>query len=243
MSDTLSETEGCSLLAELFRARGFSIQRNVLFREYGVTFHVDGWDPHARVGFEFLTSEDEDHDDLSLEEYKTLNDHQQRGELSLFIIDEVEPISASALLAEANEFLDEVNDAAQARRLAAVRQAKAQLARSAVAAKSAGKQMPAGKHSPAAGKTVTRPTAAPKRAGGKRAAGKPARPKPARPKSATTKPVGKSAARKPAAKPAAKKPVAKKLTLTKPTAKKAAPKKLPAVKKTGGKPSRRPRGK
>lgn len=231
MSDTLSETEGCSLLAELFRARGFSIQRNVLFREYGVTFHLDGWDPHARVGFEFLTSEDEDHDDLSLEEYKTLNDHQQRGELSLFIIDEVEPISASSLLHEANEFLDEVNDAAQARRLAAVRQAKAQLARPAVAAKSAGKQ------SPAAGKTVTRPTAAPKRAGGKGAAGKPARPKPA-----TKKPVGKSAARKPAAKPAAKKPVAKKPALAKPTAKKAAPKKLPGMKKTGGKPSRRPRG-
>ena len=31
MSDTLSETEGCSLLARLFRSRGYSIQRNVLF--------------------------------------------------------------------------------------------------------------------------------------------------------------------------------------------------------------------
>ena len=225
LSDTLSETEGFSLLAELFRARGHSLQRNVLFREYGVTFHVDGWDPHARVGFEFLTSEDEDHDDLSLEEYKTLNDHQQRGELSLFIIDEVEPISASALLHEANEFLDEVSEAAQARRLAAVRHAKAQLSRSAVAAKPAGK-------------TVTKPTTATKSVGGKGAAGKPAAKKLVK-----TKPAAKAAAtRKPATKPAAKKPVAKRSGATKPTPKKAATKKA-ATKKAVVKPSRKPRGK
>lgn len=243
MSDTLSETEGCSLLAELFRARGYSIQRNVLFREYGVTFHVDGWDPHARVGFEFLTSEDEDHDDLSLEEYHTLNDHQRRGELSLFIIDEVEPISASALLHEANEFLDEVSEAAQARRLAAVRHAKAQLSRSAVAAKPAGKQSPVGKHSPAAGKTVTKPTTAMKSAGGKAAAGKPAvkklvKTKPAAKAAATTKPATKSAAKKPVAKrPAPKKPTPKQAVSKK------AVSKQPASKKAVVKPSRRPRGK
>jgi hypothetical protein len=79
-----------------------------MFREYGVEFHIDGWDKEARVGFEFLTSEDDDHDDLSLEEYKALGDAQQRGELAIFIIDEVEPVSAQALLAEAAEFLDEV---------------------------------------------------------------------------------------------------------------------------------------
>ncbi len=70
MSETLSEFEGCSLLARLFSDRGYTIERNVMFREYGVEFHIDGWDKEARVGFEFLTSEDDDHDDLSLEEYK-----------------------------------------------------------------------------------------------------------------------------------------------------------------------------
>lgn len=72
MYDTLSETEGCNLLARLFTKRGYAIKRNLQFREYGVEFHIDGWDPQARVGFEFLTSEDDDHDDLSLDEYKTL---------------------------------------------------------------------------------------------------------------------------------------------------------------------------
>lgn len=115
MADTLSEMQGCDLLARLFKARGYSIARNQQFREYGVEFHIDGWDPKARVGFEFLTSEDEDHVDLTLEEYKTLSAAQRRGELALFIIDEVEPLSAEDLALEAHEFLDEVADAARAR--------------------------------------------------------------------------------------------------------------------------------
>jgi hypothetical protein len=36
-----------------------------------------------------LSSEDDDHDDLSLVEYQALMDQQRRGELSLFVIDEV----------------------------------------------------------------------------------------------------------------------------------------------------------
>ena len=117
MSEFLSETEGCDLLTRLFRARGYAIARNMLFREYGVEFHVDGWDAKARVGFEFLSSEDDDHDDLTLSEYQTLAAAQQRGELSLFIIDEVEPVSAADLALSANEFLDEVDEAKQSQRL------------------------------------------------------------------------------------------------------------------------------
>lgn len=116
MSDPLSEIEGCDLLARLFRARGYACQRNVRFREYGVEFDIDGWDARARVGFEYLTSEDEDHDDLSLVEYKALMDEARRGGLSLFVIDEVEPISAADLEEKANEFLDEVAAARTTRR-------------------------------------------------------------------------------------------------------------------------------
>lgn len=70
MAETLSETQACELLARMFRARGYAVVRNVAFREYGVEFHADGWDSKARVGFEFLTSEDDDHDDLTLAEYR-----------------------------------------------------------------------------------------------------------------------------------------------------------------------------
>jgi hypothetical protein len=111
MPETLSETRACDLLARLFRARGYTIRRNIMFREYGVVFHIDGWDAKNRIGFEFLTSEDDDHDDLSLEEYKTLMAAQQRGELSLLIMDEVEPLSVADLTATVHEFLDEVAEA------------------------------------------------------------------------------------------------------------------------------------
>jgi hypothetical protein len=122
--DTLSETKACDLLARLFRARGYTIARNLMFHEHGVSFHIDGWDEKARVGFEFLTSEDDDHDDLSLVEYQALMAAQQRGDLALFIIDEVEPLSASELSDTANEFLDEVEEALRAIRAAAKRKKK-----------------------------------------------------------------------------------------------------------------------
>jgi hypothetical protein len=137
MADTLTEMQGCDLLARLFSKRGYAIERNVMFREYGVEFHIDGWDPRARVGFEFLTSEDDDHIDLTLEEYNELTAAQRRGELALFIIDEVEPLAAEDLAAEAHEFLDEVADAIHARLKAGTRgpkKAKKKTARKAAAA-------------------------------------------------------------------------------------------------------------
>lgn len=111
MEDAISETKACDLLARLFKARGYAVTRNVMFREYGVEFHADGWDPRARVGFEFLSSEDDDHDDLTLAEYQTLMAAQKRGELSLFVIDEVEPLTAVDLVRSATDFLDEVTAA------------------------------------------------------------------------------------------------------------------------------------
>lgn len=159
----LSETEACDVLASLFRARGYTIQRNIPFKEYGVEFHIDGWDARNRIGFEFLSSEDDDHDDLSLEEYKTLAAAQQRGELSMFIIDEVEPLSAEELKAAAHEFLDEAAEAVLARRSGRRPRKKAPAARRSVAhsrGNAAGK------------KTVRKATGTKKAAVGKKAAKK-----------------------------------------------------------------------
>ncbi len=156
MEDTVSEIRACDLLARLFKARGYAVKRNVMFREYGVEFHADGWDPRARVGFEFLSSEDDDHDDLSLVEYKALMAAQQRGELALFIIDEVEPLSAAELARAAEEFLDEVADAAAmragVRRVAATQRAVKRVAKRPVVRKPAPLQK--GAVTKAAGKAV-----------------------------------------------------------------------------------------
>ncbi len=188
MSEFLSEIEGCDLLARLFRARGYAIERNLLFREYGVEFHVDGWDAKARVGFEFLSSEDDDHDDLNLSEYQTLAAAQQRGELALFIIDEVEPLSNADLALQANEFLDEVADALRTRRNAGPAGKRAAIKKKPVAGKASigkNKKKVVTKKAAAkkkarvatkarAGKTsaLKRPTAGAKKAGGKKAGGK-----------------------------------------------------------------------
>ena len=121
MHDPLSEAEGCDLLARVFRARGHAIRRNVKFREYDVEFEIDGWDAKARVGFEFLSSEAHDHEELSLGGFKRLMAAQQRGELALFIVDESEQLTAPDLAAAAEEFLDEVAAAGPRRRAAAGR--------------------------------------------------------------------------------------------------------------------------
>lgn len=159
MSDILSETEGCTLLARIFKSRGYSIARNVPFREYGVSFHIDGWDAKARVGFEFLTSEDEDHDDLTLSEFKTLMMAQQRGELSVFVIDEFEPLTAAELAATASTFLDEVADATRAgRRLASSRQKPPARAQSPTRKKPAAKKPAAKKQAATAAGTTGKKT-------------------------------------------------------------------------------------
>jgi hypothetical protein len=147
MSDILSETTACDLLARLFKRRGYTVMRNLTFREYGVSFHIDGWDAKKRVGFEFLTSEDDDHDDLTLAEYQTLMAAQQRGELSLFILDEVEPLSLGDLTDMANDFLDEVEAAAKPARKAAAKRGAAtkKVAKKSAAKKSAPKKVSAKK--------------------------------------------------------------------------------------------------
>jgi hypothetical protein len=108
------------------------------------------------VGFEFLTSEDEDHDDLTLDEYKELSAAQRRGELAVFIIDEVEPFSAEDLAAEAHEFLDEVADAAHARLKAKTRGKK-------VAKKKPAAKKVAAKKKPAASAAAAKKPAAVKK--------------------------------------------------------------------------------
>jgi hypothetical protein len=162
MSEQISETRACDLLAQVFKARGYAIKRNLDFHEYGVSFHIDGWDAKARVGFEFLSSEDDDHDDLTLKEYQTLMDAQQRGELAIFVIDEVEPLSSVDLLAEADDFLDEVEAAIAAR---------SDRGRVPPARRSA-KPRPAGRHAAAAKKTAAKKPAATKPAAKKPAAKK-----------------------------------------------------------------------
>lgn len=104
----LDEAGGCEVLARVFAQRGFSIQRNVTFAEQGVEFVADGWDPKARVGFEYLTHAAGDHLDLTDDEMAKLVARMEAGELFFFVIDETDIESADELAWAANRFLDEV---------------------------------------------------------------------------------------------------------------------------------------
>jgi hypothetical protein len=139
-SDTLSESAACALLARLFRGRGYAIRRDVRFEENGVSFDIDGWDAKARVGFEFLSSEQEDHDDLTLREFEALKAAEQRRELAVFVIDEVESLSAADLTAEARSFLSEVAARPPLRRRPTKPAAKKPAAKKSAAKKSAAKK-------------------------------------------------------------------------------------------------------
>ncbi len=117
--------------------RGYAIARDVPFAEDGVTFAIDGWDPVARVGFEFLSRAEGDHDDLTADERERLIARIEAGALYLLILDEDHVDDADDLRFAADHFLDEVErrrGAAPLRRSADGRQKEAQPASQAAAA-------------------------------------------------------------------------------------------------------------
>lgn len=112
---SISEEQGVDILERVFTGRGYRIVRGFPFHEAGVTFEADGWDPEARVGFEFLTSEARDHEDMRREEYEELSARILRGDLELFVVDEVEVETEEDLVRAAEEFLDELEARREAR--------------------------------------------------------------------------------------------------------------------------------
>jgi hypothetical protein len=104
--ESLSESEGCRVLTEAFKSRGYHIVNNVPFAEEGVAFDVDGWDAAARVGFEYRTHADKV--DLTDQEVGRLGARMERGELYLFIIDDQQVPDAASLASYAEQFLDEI---------------------------------------------------------------------------------------------------------------------------------------
>ena len=104
----LSEREGCEILKTVFERRGYAIEENVPFAEHGVEFNCDGWDAKARVGYEYMTQEAHDHEDLDPEELLKLSEWAKQGGAAVFIIDETDIESADELAEAADRFIDEL---------------------------------------------------------------------------------------------------------------------------------------
>lgn len=104
----LSEDEGRAVLRAVFERRGYAILEDYRFTEGDLSFVADGWDPQARVGYEYLTRIAGDHEAMSSDLLSRLSRWVESGRLYLFLIDE-EDIEVAEELSEAAEaFLDEV---------------------------------------------------------------------------------------------------------------------------------------
>ena len=65
---------------------------------------LDGYDPAARVGYEYLTTEAGDREEFTPEVLGALHGMVQRGEVYLFLVDELE-VDAPGLSLAAERFL------------------------------------------------------------------------------------------------------------------------------------------
>lgn len=104
----LSERAGCAVLKRVFEARGYTILENFPFREGEIAFRVDGWDPEYRVGYEYITKDAGDHEELPPEAMATLSEWNAEGKMALFLIDHADVQGAPELEFAANRFLDDV---------------------------------------------------------------------------------------------------------------------------------------
>jgi hypothetical protein len=104
----LREDQGCQILAGVFAARGYPVERDVPFSEGTVSFEIDGFNAQHRVGFEFRTDESGDKEDLSDDELLELARRMEAGELFIFVIDDISVDSEADLAQYAHGFLDEV---------------------------------------------------------------------------------------------------------------------------------------
>lgn len=97
---------GRLILKEAFEAQGFEVVENYSLRAAGSTVELDGYDPKARVGYEYSTRQDGMDFDL-LESLMTEN------ECRLFVIDEGLAVDAQVVLNAVFEFFREFESSAE----------------------------------------------------------------------------------------------------------------------------------
>jgi hypothetical protein len=106
----LNEHDGSEILAAVFKSAGLEIERDYAFSEGGVTVSLDGFDPKARIGFEFITTEAGDRDEFTPPVIDELETRMQAEELFIFLIDEADIPSREPLEAAARGFLALLRD-------------------------------------------------------------------------------------------------------------------------------------
>ncbi len=104
----INEDEGRAILKDVFSSRGYEVLESYEFVEGGITFEADGWDPSARVGYEYMTMSEQDHEDLEPDTLLRLNEWTDAGKLAFLFIDETDIEDGDDLAQKAHGFLDAV---------------------------------------------------------------------------------------------------------------------------------------
>jgi hypothetical protein len=104
----MDERAACQLLKKKFEDAGYHIEENRAFDEAGVRFEIDGFDPDARVGYEYKTRESGDDWDVDDAVVATLEARRKSGELFVLVVAEDDAPDAAALDARATAFLREL---------------------------------------------------------------------------------------------------------------------------------------
>ena len=98
----MDERNACALLKQRFEAAGFKIEENRPFEEEGIAFEIDGFDPEARVGYEYISAEAGDSWDVDGDVQAALEARRKKGEVHILFVDEAD---AAELGARADAFL------------------------------------------------------------------------------------------------------------------------------------------
>ena len=98
----MDERNACALLKQRFEAAGFKIEENRPFEEEGVAFEIDGFDPEARVGYEYISAEAGDSWDVDGDVQAALEARRKKGEVHILFVDEAD---AAELGERADAFL------------------------------------------------------------------------------------------------------------------------------------------
>jgi hypothetical protein len=106
----MDERRGSELLAAWFTEAGLRIECDFELHEGGVHVWLDGFDPAARIGFEFITTEAGDRAEFTPAVIEELETRMRAEELFVFLVDEADISDAEALELAARGFLALLRD-------------------------------------------------------------------------------------------------------------------------------------
>lgn len=101
----LSEKDGTDLLRRCFEDAGLRVEVDHSMTVRGKVIRLDGFDPERNIGFEYLTHEANDREEISSEVVEALEEKMHAGELFVLLVDEAEVDSAATLEHAAQHFL------------------------------------------------------------------------------------------------------------------------------------------